>query len=259
VKNAVAASVYIKHLTSAERAALPASANDSAEIRYGIPPDCATPTSCVFGAKSSSKVIVLYGDSHARMWLPAIIPAAKAHGLKVVIVGEIGCPFANITLPGLQAHCDADRPGFVTTIKALKPMAIILSERTTYDAVPAASWQQAVTSAIQSFAPTKVAVIGDNQVIRFSPPQCLAAFPNSVQRCTEPNPNTTTPGQETAERAAAKAAGSLYVDPTPWLCTKTKCSPVISRFLAYWNPYHVSVTYAAYLATVMGSALKTVL
>jgi hypothetical protein len=49
------------------------------------------------------------------------------------------------------------------------------------------------------------------------------------------------------------------VDPEPWLCTTDKCVAVIGRYLAYWDSFHVSDTYAAYLSTVMGTALKSVI
>jgi hypothetical protein len=71
-----------------------------------------------------------------------------------------------------------------------------------------------------------------------------------------PNPNTAVPGHQTAEQAAAQAEKVPYVNPTPWLCTSDKCSPVIGKFIAYWNSFHVSVPYARYLTGVLGSALE---
>ena len=47
----------------------------------------------------------------------------------------------------------------------------------------------------------------------------------------------------------------LYVDPTPWLCTKTLCSPVIGDYLPYSDSQHVAVPYSRYLTTVLAAAL----
>lgn len=69
------------------------------------------------------------------------------------------------------------------------------------------------------------------------------------------NPNLSHPGNEAAEVAATKALNVPYINPQKWLCAK-RCSPVIGRFLAYWNNVHISTQYAGYLSKVMGTALK---
>jgi SGNH domain (fused to AT3 domains) len=261
VKEAVAASVLITRLTAAQESTLSALGSDNAGHRYQLPNLCGLTVQCAFGDTTSARVVVLYGDSHARMWLSAIIPAAKVDKVKLEIVGEDGCPIVDLNWSGLLAHCNPDRPKFVAAINALHPYAVVLSNRTSFPGITSATWEQGLEATIASLGPSKakVAIIGDLQVISKNPPQCLAAYPTSVQRCTEANPNHQQPGQERAEAQAAKATKSLYVNPQPWLCTKAKCVPVIGKYFAYWDSYHVSVTYAAYLSSVMGAALKPVL
>ena len=89
-------------------------------------------------------------------------------------------------------------------------------------------------------------------------PDCLAAYPTQVQRCSVQNPNPKARQHVAAERAAAAAEGVAYVNPQGWLCTKV-CSPVIGRMAAYYDAGHVSSTYAAYLAGVFGKALRPLL
>jgi hypothetical protein len=50
-----------------------------------------------------------------------------------------------------------------------------------------------------------------------------------------------------------------YVNPQPWLCTSKKCSPVIGSYVAYWDSFHITVPYAAYLTGVLGTALTSTL
>ena len=90
------------------------------------------------------------------------------------------------------------------------------------------------------------------------PPECLASYPTSVQTCSAPNPNPAQQWHEGAEKAAAKAEKVLYVSPMPWLCTTT-CSPVIGNYVAYYDQYHLTCTYAAYLSGVLEAALKPIL
>jgi hypothetical protein len=106
----------------------------------------------------------------------------------------------------------------------------------------------------------RLVVVGDNTLMDVSSPQCLAAYPTRVQRCANPSPNPRAVDQshQAAERAAATADGAGFINPVPWLCTTT-CSPVIGTMVTYWDSYHLSNTYTAYLSKVMGAALSSAL
>jgi SGNH domain (fused to AT3 domains) len=260
VKAMVSASIKIHHLTSAMQAALPGADHDSASDVYHIPQSCDTATQCVYGDRSARKSAVLYGDSHAEMWLPAIDPIVTKDRLKLIFIGQRGCPVADVTDPDRFAACESPRMTDISAINLIKPIAVILANRTTYGFTPA-EWQAGLATTLSALSPSgsKLAIIGDIQVFNASVPLCLAANPSAVQRCSVANPNPSQPGQQAAEEADAHAVGALYVNPTPWLCTSTRCSPVIGRDIAYWDAFHVSVTYSRYLARVMAAALKPVL
>jgi hypothetical protein len=150
----------------------------------------------------------------------------------------------------------------IKVINGIGPAAIIMSDRTSYTGVTHAQWQAGLTETIDDLRPSgaKVAMIGDIQV--FNPGmvsnllECLAVHPTAVQDCAVSNPNGAAPGQEQAEERATSLAHDLYINPTPWLCTRQACSPVIGDNIVYWDAAHVSVKYAAYLSGVMGSALS---
>jgi len=254
----VAASTRIQKLSAKLAAALPTASSDNASAAYAIPSDCPTAAACVYGDQAASASVVLYGDSHARMWLPAVDPIVTRHKLRLILIGQDDCPVESLVLPKAFQGCNAAQPGYIAAINAARPRVILISQRTSYPGFTEAAWQSGLTTTIRDLRPSKakVVVIGDIQVVNLEVLACLAAFPTKVQRCSTANPDTYVPGQERAERASAKATTSTYVDPTPWLCTKTRCSPVIGGFIAYWSPYHVSVHYARYLAGVMGAALK---
>jgi SGNH domain-containing protein len=258
VKTLVRASVKIQSLSSAVQAALPSAGTDNAGIVYDIPSNCEIATQCVYGDASASQSVVLYGDSHAEMWLPAILPLLTADKLKLVFIGQRGCPVVLITTPDRFTGCAAPRLIDLSVINAIKPLAVILANRTSYG-FTRAEWQAGMTATLSALAPSlaKIVVIGDIQVFNASVPVCLTANPSSVQKCAVSNPNTKLPGQQAAERAAARAAGASYINPIPWLCTTARCSPVIGSDIAYWDAYHLSVTYAKYLARVMGVALQS--
>lgn len=60
------------------------------------------------------------------------------------------------------------------------------------------------------------------------------------------------------EKAAAAATKTLYVNTIPWLCTKS-CSPITGSMGVYSDQWHITVTYATYLSTVLGDSIKKLL
>lgn len=260
VRALVGESVRIESLSAAVASQLPDAMSDNASTVYGINDSCTTATSCVYGDPNGSRSVVLYGDSHARMWLGAIIPLAERQHVKLIVIGHDSCPvvtldFRSSIFPG----CNSFRAAAIETINRIRPMAVLLADRTTSPGITSAQWQAGMTATLSALRASgaRIAVIGDIQVFNVSLPQCLASYPTHVQSCSVQNPNPLFPGMERAEQAAARAAKVAYIDPTPWLCTSTACSPVIGSYIAYWNSQHVSVAYSRYLSGVMGAALTS--
>lgn len=255
----VTSSVKITKIDATVASELPSAASDNASRVYGIPSICDAPTSCVYGDTSSTKTVVLFGDSHARMWLPAILPRIVSEGMKLVIIGQDGCPIALLSFYfQLIKNCGQVVAQEISTIVGMKPVSIILSEDTVYPGYPAADWRSGITRTLRDLhaANAKLVMIGDIQSFSFAPIACLATYPTMVQKCSTSNPDRKVPSHVGAERAASRTTKTPYLDPTPWLCTHTRCSSVIGNFIAYWDYEHVSATYAGYLSSVMGSALK---
>lgn len=237
-------------------------------------PSCPTVTSCILGATTSKRVVVLFGDSHALMWLPAVEPIVQRDGDKLVLVWSPNCPAASVTYwdwptRSYATGCDAWRSSTITAIKRLHPHAVLLASESAdrwasnKALMTDAEWQVGITKTITLLqsASTKVGVIGDIPTFDLALPDCLAAYPTSVQKCSVPllNPLVKNRGHQQAEINAAKTTGALYVNTIPWLCTPTWCSPVIGSMVSYINDWHVTATYAHYLSGVFGLAIKPLL
>lgn len=257
VKALVAASVHITKLSAAESASLTTIANENADKFYDIGYACLTATACDYGDLSSPTTVVLYGDSHVRMWLPALLPLAATDHFRIDVFGRDACPVVSLSLTGTFSVCQSINQQVITAIVALKPAAIIVADRTTWlKSVSSASWEKGFRATLTDLAASKaaIAVIGDIQIFNDAVVTCLAQHPTSVQTCSVKNPNTQQPNHFAAEKAAASAAKVTYVNPTPWLCA-SKCSPVIGSYVAYWDAFHITVAYAGYLTGVLGAAL----
>jgi hypothetical protein len=256
--------VKIGRLSSSQKKDLSTAASDNTGRVYKIG-TCVKDKSCVFGDTRSSRSIVLFGDSHASMWLPAIIPIATTMHLKIVLLTLDGCPVSTLKVNDKNGNCTAFRSASIKEINKLKPVAVVMAERTTDYSYTSSQWQAGMTTTLKALAPSKahLAVIGDIQPFGapYAPSvlQCLAAYPTNVQKCAQANPNGKQPVKDAADKNAILKAGGTYIDPTSWLCTTKTCSPVIGNFIPYWDNYHISVTYAQYLSTVVGDALSPIL
>ncbi len=229
---------------------------------YPIPSNCFTLTDCVYGDTSSSKIVVLFGDSHARMWLPALNPTMIAHHLKLVLIGHDGCPVPTINLTlSKYAGCNQIRINALKLIATTKPKMVLVANRTVTAGYSAAVWKTGMTKTLKTLKSTGAAVvmISDVQLFDSPPPVCIASYPSDVQRCSIANPNPKQPGLESAELAAAKAVGVAYLNTNPWLCAPTRCSPIVGDVVTHFDDGHVSTDYAQFLSTVMANALAKTL
>ena len=268
----VAASHTVQRLPAKMLPPLTQVANDKTGAYYGVASrQCTGVTKCVFADRASKTVVVLFGDSHAQMWLPALVPAAQRAHDRLVLVWRPGCTAATITVFDSTTHgddkaCNAFRTSSIAEIRALSPKAVLIADRTSD--IPGsgnvlttdAAWKSGLeqTLAALKSAKTRVEVIGDITAFTDLLPDCLAAYPASVQTCSVPNPNPTTHQHFAAEAAAAAAEGVAYLNPQPWLCTKV-CSPIIGTMAAYCDRFHVTATYAEYLSGVFATSLRPLL
>src|ERR1019366_7098563 len=96
---------------------------------------CLTMTSCVYGSTTAKRTIVLFGDSHAWMWVPAVIPIAVKDKYKLVLLYKPLCSAANVTFwdtakGSYVTACDAWRTSSIAALKAARPSLVLLASLT---------------------------------------------------------------------------------------------------------------------------------
>jgi SGNH domain (fused to AT3 domains) len=255
VKQAVAASHTIT--TVGKEAAAQMSTGDYTAAEYPATVyGCTTATQCVFGDTKSRKTVVLFGDSHALMWLPAMDSVAKTDQFRLVLLWKGDCSVANVVNPPTQ-NCPTFRTASIKVINSLHPVAVVLGEKTTGTDITSAMWQAGLTQSIKKIK-SKSVVMEDPVFFNDAIFDCLAANPTSVQKCATPAPNPAYPGQQAAEQAAAKATHSTYIKTWQWFCTTT-CSPIVAGMAVYSDHEHVTASYSTYLSDDLKIALSKVL
>jgi peptidoglycan/LPS O-acetylase OafA/YrhL len=221
--------------------------------------------SCELGDQASHRRMVVYGDSHALMWLPAFDAIAKSAHMKLSILGKPGCEadLLHYTAPkGLSlpagspfTACDQWNRWARTFITKTKPAVLVITQDAPVREFTPAQWESGLAKTLDAVRSPgmRTFVLGNNPVLPTPPPQCLALHPTLVQFCSGTLTTLWTPFNH-AERAAAAAHGATYVDPTPWFCSDA-CPAIIGHYEVYSDSNHITAAYAQYLSNVLGQAL----
>ena len=267
VAKLVAAARTIEQLPANVTPSLANAPNDSALTEYPDLNACMAyhVLTCAFGDPHGTHTMVLFGDSHALMWFPALQRIAVAEKWRGLAIMMLGCPAADVTIWNIVTHAAANncvpwRTQAIAKINKVHPSLVIVSERFyTLDAtdkpITYPEWTTGLETSLASLQAkgTNVVLIGQSAVIPKTP-MCLAAYPTSIQRCSLPEGLPWFLQQIAADRAAAKARSVRYINEVPWTCSST-CTTVIGNMIVYYSAGHLTATYDAYLTNVMKLAL----
>lgn len=235
------------------------------------------PPGCVYGDTSATASVVLFGDSHALQWFPALEQLATERHLRLVALTKSSCtPFElrtyNETLRREYTECAQWRRSANTVIDSLNPDVVVMSSQVNQrdhgvygDAAGFTSaWAAGVTTAVdrQVRAGRRVALIEDTPNPGESVPDCIAAALSdpraNTAACAYTRAGGLDPAQRrVAERQAGSAAGATVIDPTGWLCAATRCPVVVGNRLVFRDEQHLSTAYARWLAPALAARVPS--
>ena len=209
---------------------------------------------CTYGDLNSATTIVLYGDSHAAQWFPALEQLANEKGFKLVSLTKSACPSVDVPRADQGAykniHCEKWRENSVQRIKGIKPAAVILSSYQHFSPPSRFSdvdkwWTDGQKRLLSSLIGSSdhLIYISDTPRPKRDIPNCLAS--RDAKSC-----NTT-------ERTPVKVIrGFEIIDPAPWMCTKL-CPAIQDGYVVYRDASHISVAAALALKPQLEAALVT--
>ncbi len=227
---------------------------------------------CSLGDVNSKRLMVVYGDSHAQMWIPAFEwIASKAH-FKLVVLSKTYCPAEPIAVanPGTKAgsnsSCNVWHQWAAQVIRKLDPDLLVMTQASVIYAPPpgdgvvqhsmsASEWRAGLVSMFQSLQDpkTKEVLLGSTPRMAQPGQACLDAHQRDVQACSLPT-QAAIPPLNRVEQSTATAQGVRYIDPIPWFCDST-CPAVIGHFSVYLDTIHINATFARYLEQVLAQSL----
>jgi peptidoglycan/LPS O-acetylase OafA/YrhL len=208
---------------------------------------------CTYGDRGAKKKIVLFGDSHAAQWFPALERLANENNFELISLTKSACPGPAVEKVDSgeykNADCFAWRDNSLERIAKLKPYAVIFSGFQHFQVPDGYSsrrewWQAGQRRTLDSLRgnATHIVYITDTPHPQQDIPACLAG--GVISDCDD------------SERSEAiSIPGLKAVNPTPWLCSD-KCSSVINEQVAYRDGSHISIAMSESLAQPLGVALR---
>jgi hypothetical protein len=215
-------------------------------------------TGCDYGVVDSPVTVVILGDSHGAMWLPAMERIAADKGWRIHLLTKSACTPASLTVlrkgkPYKQ--CDAWRKSAFKVIDKLKPDMVMVASTSEYDlkSMPYSlsqgyfdTWRAGMADTLRTVGRSAGQVVLLNDVPKHTqdPVACLLQHPDDATACATPRDVAMRPQMVEAYRGAAQDAGATFVDPTPLVCPGDPCPVVDGRNLVVYDDSHLTPAYS---------------
>jgi peptidoglycan/LPS O-acetylase OafA/YrhL len=234
-----------------------------------------TSPSCVYGDPHGDTTVVLFGDSHALQYFPALERIASRRGWRLVGLARASCP---IGLVDYQPTCNAWRANTLRRIERReRPDLVIASSatdtrfrvkvdgrrlsRTASEPLLEAGYAR--TFRRLAAGGTRIAVLRDQGRAPLEVADCVSEHHDDLRRCAF---RPRRPWKLAFDVRGARRAhrGVTIIDPIDVLCPRSHgggrrlCAPVIGNVLVYRDTYHMSATFAATLADWLEGRLPRV-
>ncbi|NMO52565.1 acyltransferase [Actinoplanes sp. TBRC 11911] len=229
-------------------------------------PVTVAPPGCVFGDPAATTTVVLYGDSHAAHWFPAMERLAGEHHWRLVSLTKSACTAADVPvrhdiLKREYTECTAFHRSALARIQTLKPSLVVVGSSFNYDlarpeADQAKQWRAAWDRTFTALAGTgaQVAAIADTPYMGMPVPECLAQE-SDIGKCTRSlHSSLRGPAQRRVFLAYAGTPSATVINPIDWFCDDA-CPAVIGNILVYRDSNHMTTTYARALAPLLDARL----
>jgi hypothetical protein len=226
------------------------------------------PVSCVYGDPAGTRTVVLFGDSHALQWFPALDRLAHERRWKLVSLTKSSCPPARIdvtnnTLKRAYSECATWQAESLARIRALHPALVLVTSSINYRnalVTPAGAdgkWRLAWDTLFGELtrAASRVTYLVDTPTLPLDVLGCLAEHPASIDRCAAPtSAGLREPEWRAVVSQVALLRGVSVVDPNPWICGDV-CPAVLGDTIVYRDANHLTAPMATALAPLLGARL----
>lgn len=226
-------------------------------------------TGCEFGNLDSPRTVVLFGDSHAGHWFPALKKAADVEGFRLVTITKSSCPSVQLRITGHPDihgpfNCDKFQQGGLQRIAELEPERVVISNsERSYRDFPGVGpdyeeqWSAGLAALLNGLPTTSISVIiGDNPGWEQNPNSCVSKHLRDPDICAVNRAASYSPVLQGMEKEAMAKRGGSFVDTVNLLCDETVCPAVHQNVLMSRDGNHVTTSAARALAGPIAEALR---
>jgi peptidoglycan/LPS O-acetylase OafA/YrhL len=241
--------------------------------RKGCDPDKADPhpAMCFFGEISQPQsTMVLFGDSHAAQWFPALEEIADVQHWRLATIIKPGCTPLSIredVTPRIERVCEEWRRAAIGDIEELHPELVILTSASRHMGEDGNMiedtqvWEQGARDTFAALARqgAKVRFIRDTPYADYDVPGCLAqAEWDGHTQCPAPvSAAALSPGIYAAEARAAQGFGNVKVlDLSDRMCGSDQCYIEAGGQPIYRDGDHLTASYSRSLAAELFQRLR---
>jgi peptidoglycan/LPS O-acetylase OafA/YrhL len=249
------------YLSTGERLNAEVIRNDKAD-KCMLSHDEARSSPCILGEPSSSRQLVLFGDSHAIALMPAIALAAKKRGWELLVHSKAACPSIEVplwnkTLKRRYWECESWRSEVLSELGDLNAELILLANSSSAGALKAdgsrltgnkaqeAMREGEMTLVRQLLGSTsaKVVLIQDVPKLPENPIACLIKRPMKEHSCSWSGRKSRYP------RGSYEGASKVTVmDVNEKICPSGICKAVFLGHVVWRDEDHLTASFASTLA-----------
>jgi len=210
---------------------------------------------CNYGDPSGTKTVVVFGNSHSAMWVPALAVAAKADHWKLYPVVKESCGYDTYTdvVPGLDPGnaCSSWYDWAKTVIARLHPNVLMMGSYTftTY-------WALGERLVISQLKPlTKRFILLSDSPWIPAPSGCFLHL-NATQGTCLRHESPMRIAVQVQTHEIANYLHVQYLDITPLLCDDGRCPSVIDGIIPTADGSHVTPQYSTFVALALDNGVN---
>jgi peptidoglycan/LPS O-acetylase OafA/YrhL len=207
-----------------------------------------TPSTCVEGPADGVPA-VLFGDSHAQQWLPAIQRLVGQNHWRLSQFTKAACPVAALqprdgrTDPFTKSDCLGWREDSIKAITALAPKYIIIGSLSTY--VPdyqefKLAWDETLTR-LRATGATLI-YLRDTPYPNRNIPECISGATDDWSKCSFDLNNVRRTEPIVTDQVRGENNDIPVLDLNGYLCEHNVCDAARNGILLYRDDSHLSVT-----------------
>ncbi|HEX6887407.1 MAG TPA: acyltransferase family protein [Candidatus Nanopelagicales bacterium] len=230
---------------------------------------------CVYGEPDADQRWVLWGDSHAVQWFPALEANALEAGVALQVFGKTSCPPSLVPLHSRKwdrtyDECTTWRDEVWRQVQAMPAGTVVfltgmheyavdvdgrpVSEQAS-EPIIAEGWRQ-VAERLSELGMV-VVPIRDTPFPPFEVPACVAANRDDPSRCDFPREGQDR-GTSWEQRTLGEVPGVRVLDLRDEVCGERSCPAVVDGILRWRDRDHLTATYVATLAEPMRAELRRI-